>query len=95
MLRNIGITEELLPTTHDAEGRCSCTCREKLETGPSLESTSVNVAVRGAVEAKAYVIFKMVYMKKSRLENNHVEDSMEKHHGENCIKYKYRKGTYL
>jgi hypothetical protein len=38
-------------------------CREKPETGSSLENTSVNVAVWGAVEVKAYVIFKMVYMK--------------------------------
>jgi len=60
-------------------------------TGPSLESTSVNVAIRGAVEAKAYVIFKMVYMEKSHLENNHIENSMKKHHGENVIKYSYIK----
>ena len=91
MLRNIGITEEPLPTTHNVEGRRSCTCREKPETEPSLESTSVNVAVWGAVEAKAYVIFKMVYMEKSRLENNHVENSTKKHHGKNFIKYSYIK----
>ena len=48
-------------------------CREKPETGPSLESTSVNMAIRGAIEAKVYVIFKMVYMEKSHLENNHGE----------------------
>ena len=90
-LRNIGITEEPLPTTHNVEGRCSCTCREKPEIWPSLESTSINVVVRGAVEAKAYVIFMMVYMEKSRLENNHVENSMKKHHGENFIKYSYIK----
>ena len=70
-LRNIGITEEPLPTTHNAEGRRSCTCREKPEIGPSLESTSVNVAVRGAIEVKAYVIFKMLYMEKDRLANKH------------------------
>ena len=56
-----------------------------------MESTSINVAVRGAIEAKAYVIFKMVYMEKSRLENNHVENSMKKHHSENFIKYSYIK----
>ena len=65
--------------------------REKPETGPSLESTSVNVSVQGAVEAKAYVIFVMVYMEKSHLENNHVENSMKKHHGKNFIKYSYIK----
>ena len=62
MCRKTSVTEEPLPTIHNVEGRRSCTCREKLETGPSLESTSVNVAVWEAVEAKAYVIFKMVYM---------------------------------
>ena len=91
MCRKTSVTEEPLSTTHNAEGRRSCTCRKKPETVPSLESTSVNVAVRGAVEAKAYVIFKMVYMEKSRLENNHVENSMKKHHGENFIKYSYIK----
>ena len=50
---------------------------------------------RGAVEAKAYVVFKMIFMEKCRLENTHVEDGMEKHRGENCIKYKYKNGTYL
>jgi hypothetical protein len=60
-------------------------CREKLETGPSLENTSVNVAVRGAFEAKTYVIFKMVYIEESCLENNHEENSMEKHLGKNFI----------
>ena len=49
------------------------------------------MAVRGAVEAKVYVIFKMVYMEKSHLENNHVENSMKKHHGGNFIKYSYIK----
>jgi hypothetical protein len=44
------------------------------------------MAVRGAIEAKAYVIIKMVHMEKNRLENNH---------GENFIKYKYTKGTSL
>jgi hypothetical protein len=53
------------------------------------------MAIRRAVEAKAYVIFKMIYMEKSHLENNHVEDSMKKYHGKNCIKYKFWKGTYL
>jgi hypothetical protein len=38
-----------------------------------------------AVETKAYVIFKMVYMEKSRLENNHGENNMAKHYGENFI----------
>ena len=91
MLRNIGITEEPLPTTHNIEGRRSCMCREKPETGSSLESTSINVAVWVAIEAKAYDIFKMVYMEKSHLENNHVENSMKKHHGKNFIKYSYIK----
>ena len=49
------------------------------------------LAIRGAVEAKAYVIFKMVYMEKSRLENNHVENSTKKHHDKNFIKYSYIK----
>ena len=91
MCRKTSITEEPLPTTHNVEGRRSCTCREKPETGPFLERTSVNLSVRGAIEAKAHVIFKMVYMEKSHLENNHVENSMKKHHGENFIKYSYIK----
>ena len=33
------MTKEPLPTTHNAEGRCSCTCREEPETGPSLEAS--------------------------------------------------------
>jgi hypothetical protein len=37
-------------------------CRKKPETGLSMENTSVNVVVRGAVEAKVYVIFKIVYI---------------------------------
>jgi hypothetical protein len=43
-----------------------------------LESARVNMTVWGAVEAKVYVIFKMVYMEKSRLENNYEENNMEK-----------------
>ena len=31
------MSKEPLPTTHNAEGRRSCTCREESETGPSLE----------------------------------------------------------
>ena len=91
MCRKTSVTEEPLPTTHNTEGRHSCTCREKPKIGPSLESTSVNMAVRGAVEAKAYVIFKMVYMEKNHLESNHVENSIKKHHGKNFIKYSYMK----
>ena len=33
------MTKEPLPTTHNAEGRRSCTCREEPETGPSLEAS--------------------------------------------------------
>jgi hypothetical protein len=32
------VTKEPLPATHDAEGRCSCACRERPETGPFLEA---------------------------------------------------------
>jgi len=60
-------------------------CKEKPEIGPSLENTSVNVAIREFVEVKTYVIFKMVYMEKSHLENNHGEINMDKHHGKNFI----------
>ena len=49
------------------------------------------MSVRGAIEAKAYVIFKMVYMEKSRLENNYIENSMKKRPGKNFIKYSYIK----
>jgi hypothetical protein len=85
--RKTSVTEEPLPTTHNAEGWRSCTYREKPETGLSLENTSVNVTVWEAIEAKAYVIFKMIYMKKVvwRI-------IMEIHHGENIIKCSYMKG---
>ena len=33
------MTKEPLPTTHNAESRRSCTCREELEIGPSLEAS--------------------------------------------------------
>jgi hypothetical protein len=42
-----GVAKEPLPTTHNAEGRCSCTCGEKPETGPFLETLSVNVTGQG------------------------------------------------
>jgi hypothetical protein len=42
-----GIAKEPLPTTRNAEGRCSCTCGEKPETGPSLETSSINVIGQG------------------------------------------------
>jgi hypothetical protein len=42
-----GVAKELLLTTHNAEGRRSCTCGEKPETGPSLETSSVNVTGQG------------------------------------------------
>jgi hypothetical protein len=44
-----GVAKEPLPTTHNAEGRRSCTCEEKPETGPSLETSSVNMTVQGFV----------------------------------------------
>jgi hypothetical protein len=62
--RKTSVTEEPLPPTHNAERWSLYTCREKLEIGPSLENTSINVAIRGAVEAKTYVNFKMVYMER-------------------------------
>jgi hypothetical protein len=85
MCRKTSVTEEPLPTTCSAEGERSGTCRKKPETKPSSKSTSVNVTIRGAVEAKAYIIFKMVYMEKSRLENNYRENNKEEHHDENFI----------
>jgi hypothetical protein len=84
MCRKTSVTEEPLPTTHSVEGERSGTCRKKPETEPSLKSTSVNVTIREAIEAKAYVIFKMVYMEKSHLENNYGENN-EEHHDENFI----------
>jgi hypothetical protein len=42
-----GVAKEPLPTTHNAEGRRSCTFGEKLETGPSLGTSSVNVTSEG------------------------------------------------
>jgi len=83
MCRKTSVTEEPLPTTHNTEGWRSCTCRKKPKTEPSLESTNINVVVRGAIEAKAYVIFRMVYMEKSHLEKT----TWRKHHGKNFIEY--------
>jgi hypothetical protein len=42
-----GVTKEPLPTTRNAEGRRSCMCGEKPETGPSLETSSVNATGQG------------------------------------------------
>jgi hypothetical protein len=42
-----GVTKELLPTTRNAKGRRSCTCGEKPETRPSLETSSVNATGQG------------------------------------------------
>jgi hypothetical protein len=42
-----GVAKEPLPTTRNAEGRHSCMCGEKLETGSSLKTSSVNVTGQG------------------------------------------------
>jgi hypothetical protein len=42
-----GVAKEPLSTTRNAEGRRSCTCGEKTETGLSLETSSVNVTGQG------------------------------------------------
>jgi hypothetical protein len=42
-----GIAKEPLSTIRNVEGRRSCTCGEKPEIGPSLETSSVNVTGQG------------------------------------------------
>jgi hypothetical protein len=37
-----GVAKEPLPTTRNVEGRRSCTCGEKPETGPPLETSTIN-----------------------------------------------------
>jgi hypothetical protein len=42
-----GVAKEPLLTTHNTEGRRSCTCGEKPEIGPSLETSSISVTDQG------------------------------------------------
>jgi hypothetical protein len=42
-----GVAKEPLLTSRNAEGRRSCMCGEKPETGPSLETSSVNMTAEG------------------------------------------------
>jgi hypothetical protein len=42
-----GVTKEPLSTTRNVEGRRSCTCGEKPETGLSLETSTINVTGQG------------------------------------------------
>jgi hypothetical protein len=42
-----GVAKEPLLTTRNVEGRRSCMCGEKPETGPSLKTSSVNMTGQG------------------------------------------------
>ena len=65
-------------------------CREKPETGPPLgASEHQRDCSEICFRCSLYVIFKMVYMDKRYLKNNHDEDVVEKRRNENCVKYKY------
>ena len=46
MRKSTGVVEEPLPTTHNAEGWCSCTCRSEIENRAISGNASENVAGR-------------------------------------------------
>ena len=46
MRKSTSIVEEPLPTTHNAEGWCSCTCRSEIENRAISGNASENVAGR-------------------------------------------------
>ena len=61
VLEEQGITKELLSTTHDVEGGCSCTCREKSDTGSSLEVSEHQRVCSGICLRRSWrVIFEML-----------------------------------
>ena len=74
-----GITKEPLSITLNAEGGCSCTCREKLETGSSLEASEHQRVCLGICLRPSWrVIFKM-YAETESLRKKHEDNNMEKH----------------
>ena len=60
VLEEQGITKELLSTTHDVEGGCSCTCREKSKTWSFLEAFE-RQRVWSGIRRSWPVIFEMLY----------------------------------
>ena len=80
VLEEQGITKELLSTTHDVEGGCSCTCREKSKTGSSLEASKRQRVCLGiCVRCSWRVIFEMLYVESESLSKKREENNMEKH----------------
>ena len=74
------IAKEPLLTTHDVEGGCSCTCREKSETGSSLEASERQRVCSGICLRRSWrVIFKMLYAESESLREKCGENNMEKH----------------
>ena len=79
MLEEQGVAKEPLLTTHDVEGGCSCTCREKSETGSSLEASERQLVCLGICFRHSWrVIFKM-YAEIESLRKKHEDNNMEKH----------------
>ena len=89
-----GIAMEPLPTTHDAEGERSCTCRERSKTGSSLEASERQHVCSGiCVERRWHIIFKTLSteLEALRMERTIWRDVSVK----NFIEYSNIKGTYL
>ena len=91
-----GVAKEPLLTTHDTEGERSCTCREKSETGSSLEGSEHQRVCSGICLKRSWrVIFKMLYTELESLSGKHGENNMEKHQCKNFIELSNMKGTYI
>ena len=74
------MTKEPLPTTHNAEGRCSHMCREEPETGSSLEASERQRVCSGICLRRSWrVIFKMLYTEIESLRKKHEDNNMAKH----------------
>ena len=83
-----------MPTTHDAEGRRSCTCRERSEIGSSLEASEHQRVCLGiCVERRWRIVFKTLSIELEALsmERTIWRDVSVK----NFIEYSNIKDTYL
>ena len=89
-----GIAREPLLTTHDAEGGRSCTCRERLEIGSSLEASECQLVCSGiCMERRWHIIFKTLSAELEALSMERTiwrDVSVKK-----FIEYSNIKGTYL
>ena len=68
-----------MSTTHNTEGRRSCTCREKPKIGPSLETSKRQHDYSGmCLRQSLHVIFKMLYAEKDSLSEKTQRKQYEK-----------------